>query len=344
VFSQAELYCVTFAAGFGEFPDPAKKARIGKFPETGALKVRGYMDHPFQHPSGKDLLKRVGQLFHSENAYILRDSNVVFVCGGPTNVSSMRQRFIEFGRTELTHLRFFLAEDAEKDYVSNTEVDLHNVAEFEEIIGHISDCLIIFPESPGSFAELGYFSKNTELSKKILVVNNADLQGQDSFIRRGPIHLIDKVSKFRHEIQITYGENANFTLVKERLEARIVGKKRKRFAITQYSDLTFRDKFFAIFEIVRFFEVMIFEEIEYAFRSIFGNVKTSDLTQLLSILVAADLVRRGGKDEMFFCINRDARPFMEFDGFNEVAFRLEVTDFYVTSFPEIAKVAGELSL
>lgn len=221
-----------------------ERARIGKFPDTGALKVRGKMDHPFQHPLGRELLKRVGYLFQSDKTYILRDSNIVFVCGGPIDKETMRKRFLEFGKTELPHLRLFLAEDAERDYVTNVEADLHNVAEFEEIIGHISDCLIIFPESPGSFAELGYFSKNPELNKKTLIVNDTDLQGQDSFIRRGPIHLIDTVSKFRNEIQITYGETANFSLVKERLEARIVGKKRKRFDVKKYSDLTFRDKFF----------------------------------------------------------------------------------------------------
>jgi hypothetical protein len=313
------------------------------FPNTGALKVRGNMDHPFQHPLGKELLKRVGHLFRSDQTYILRDSNVVFVCGGSVDEPTMRQRFLEYGRAELTHLRLFLAEDAEKDFVTNTEADLHNVGEFEEIIGHISDCLIIFPESPGSFAELGYFSKNPKLSKKTLVVNNEDLQGKDSFIRRGPIHLIDSVSKFKNEIQVAYTPNANFSLVKERLEARITGKKRKRFDVKKYSDLTYRDKFFAIFEIVRFFEVMSLEAIEYAFRSIFGNVNSTDSKQLLSILVAAEFVRRGGSDEQYFCINRAAKPFMEFDNFDGVSFRLEVIDFYEKHFPDIATVVEGLS-
>jgi hypothetical protein len=190
---------------------------------------------------------------------------------------------------------------------------------------------------------LGYFSKNPELSKKTLIVNDANLQGKDSFIRRGPIHLIDSVSKFRTEIQITYDVSANFGLVKERLEARVVGKKRKRFDVKTYSDLTFRDKVFAIFEILRFFEVMKLEAIEYAFRSVFGNLKSSDITHLLSILVATKFVSRGGNDEQYFCVNRDAKPFMEFDDFNKVAFRLELIDFYNKEFPDIAALVGGLS-
>ena len=298
------------------------------------------MSHPFSHPLGKELLRRVAQAFRSDSTYIMRDSNIVFVCGGPTDEPSMRKRFLDYGHVQLSHLRMFLAEDAEKDYVTNEDAELHNVGEFEEIIGEIADCLIIFPESPGSYAELGYFAKNDELSKKILVVNNVDLQGKDSFIRRGPIYRIDAVSKFRTEIQITYDDNANFDLVKERLEKRVVGKNRKKFDVKSYSDLTFRKTFFAIFEIVRLFEVVSLESIEYAFRSIFANVSSSDTKTLLSILVAADLVRRGGNDNQLFCINRSSKPFMEFDNFSESSFRLELIDFYTREFPEIATVLG----
>lgn len=88
---------------------------------------------------------------------------------------------------------------------------------------------------------------------------------------------------------------------------------------------------------------MTLEAIEYAFRSVFGNVKLLDVTHLLSILVAADFVRRGGNDEQYFCINRNAKPFMEFDEFDQVTFRLELTDFYNAHFPDIAGVVEGLS-
>jgi hypothetical protein len=282
------------------------------------------MGLPFQHPRGKELLKRVAEIFRSDNTYILRDSNIVFVCGGPIDKPTMRKRFLEYGSEHLNHLRLFLAENAEADYVTNTEAELLDVGKFEEIIAEISDCLIIFPESAGSYAELGYFSRNEELRKKILVVNDVDLQGQDSFIRRGPIHSIDAVSKFKTEIQVAYRDDANFGLVKERLERRIVGKKRKKFAFTKFPDLTSRITFFAIFEIIRLFEVMSLEAVEYAFRSIFTHVNTSLLKQLLSILVAAKLVRRDGSDQEYFCINRKAKPFMQFEGFDETAFRFSL--------------------
>jgi hypothetical protein len=125
------------------------------------------LTHPFQHPLAKDFLKRVGKLFRSDKAFILRDSNIVFVCGGPMDGKSMRSRFIQYADVELTHLQMFLAENAEKDYVTHDDPEFHNVAEFEEVIGAVSDCLIIFPESAGSFAELGYFCQSRELRKEL---------------------------------------------------------------------------------------------------------------------------------------------------------------------------------
>jgi hypothetical protein len=147
------------------------------------------MSHPFLHPRGRELLKRVAQIFQSDNSYILRDSKIVFVCGGPVKGPTMRARFLTYAETELPHLRMFQAEAAERDYAANEEDRAYNLAKFEELIGHVSDCLVIFPESPGSFAELGFFSKNEDLRQKILIVNDANLQSEDSFILRGPINL-----------------------------------------------------------------------------------------------------------------------------------------------------------
>lgn len=301
------------------------------------------MSHPFSHLRGKELLRRVAQAFRSDNAYILRDSNIVFVCGGPVNEPTMRPRFLDYGRANLSHLRMFLAEEAERDYITNEEAKVNDVGDFEEIIGEIADCLIIFPESAGSFAELGFFSRNDKLSTKILIVNDATLQGQDSFILRGPINRIDSVSKFSPAIQIEYKDNADFSLIKARLENRIVGKNRKKFSAKTYSALTRRDSFFAIFEIVRLFEVISLDGIAFAFRSIFSNVKLSELKKFLSILVAAEFIRRGGDDQQYFCINRSIKSFVEFDAFDEASFRFELTDLYTQEFPDIAALVKGLS-
>ncbi|WP_185681028.1 hypothetical protein, partial [Parvibaculum sedimenti] len=62
----------------------------------------------------------------------------------------------------------------------------------------------------------------------------------------------------------------------------------------------------------------------------------------LTILVAADFVQRCGGDNEFFGVNRTAKPFFEFDGWNTVTFRLELMDFYEKHFPNIAAIVKGL--
>jgi hypothetical protein len=173
-------------------------------------------------------------------------------------------------------------------------------------------------------------------------VNDLNLQGQDSFIALGPINLIDKHSHFRSAIQINYGEDPEFHLIKERLDKRIPGKNRKRFEFNGYAKLEDREKFFSIFEIINLFQMITLEGVEYAFRACFKNVSKPEVKRLLSILVAAELVQRFGVDRDFFCPTASARAFFQFEGMDLPEFRLEVMDFYQELFPMIADLIREL--
>ena len=300
------------------------------------------MSHPLTHPKAGDLLKRVAQSFKAENTYILHDSSIVFVCGGPMNSPAMRPRFCEYAKTDLPQLRVFLAENAQQDHVLHPGSEFENVAEFEEIIADVSTCVVLFPESPGSLAELGYFAKNGKLRKKILVVNDEKLQGQDSFIALGPIKLIDKYSNFQPAIQLAYSEEPKFNLVKERLDSRIPSQNRKRFNVQRYSDLTIQHKFYSVFEIIRIFQVLTYEGVEYAFRKIWGNAKPKELYRLLSILVAADYVRRSGEEQNYFCVNPGAQSFLEFENLDYNLVRMRVIDLYEERFAETAQIVRDL--
>lgn len=255
--------------------------------------------------------------------------------------ASMRQRFIDYATTELKHLQMFLAENAEKDYVTHDDPEFHNVAEFEDIIGGVSDCLIIFPESAGSFAELGYFCQSKQLRKRILVAHDAALQSSDSFILRGPVALIDDHSQFKPAVQISYA-NPDFSFIKLRIEKRITGKSRKPLKFEKYADVSPRERFFAVFELIRIFSVITLEGVEYAFKSVFGHASPSDIKHFLSILVAAERIERAGDHNQYFCYRFGSRPFMDFGSADIEALRLEVLDIYDTHFPEVSDIAKGL--
>ena len=300
------------------------------------------MSHPLEHPKAKELLKRVAQSIHSGNTYIVRDSKIIFVCGGPMHQQCMmRPKFCEFAKTELPNFRIFLAENAQKDYINHDNPEFLNVAEFEDVISEISTCIVLIPESPGSYAELGYFSNSKKIRKKLLVLNDAKLQGQDSFITLGPIGLIDKYSWYKPAIQISLSEEHPFAVIKQRIEKRNRSLNRRLFKVKGYKNLSFQDKFFQVFQIIYIFQAMTYDGIECAFRGIWGNSKKTDLHRILSILIAADYVRRISEEVEYFCVNREIDPFLNMENLNENYLIMEVVDFYDEHFPRFARIVPE---
>lgn len=291
------------------------------------------------------MLKRVAQHFKSQKTYVRRNSNVVFVCGGEVSLGvskqnpSMRQRFLDYAKINLVNHTMFLAESAEKDYVNHEDIEYHNVGEFEEIIGEFSDCLLIFPESSGSFAELGFFAKNDIIRKKTLVVHDLKYQGDDSFISRGPIYTYDTYSNFKPTIQMSY-ESPDFSLIKKRLEKRIPVSKRRRLKSTKYANMSNAEKLFCSYEISRLFRIVSIDSLSFAFRSIFDNVSKNDIRRYLSILVASNFMSRSNADEQLFVVNGSEVSFFDFEGFNVEAFHLEVADFYVEEYADLALALG----
>jgi hypothetical protein len=89
--------------------------------------------------------------------------------------------------------------------------------------------------------------------------------------------------------------------------------------------------------------VISLDGIEYAFKSIFGNASKSDIKHLLSILIAARLIKRSGQDLQFFCHIRTSKSFMEFEGIEVEALRLELIDFYNDNALEISDVIKGLA-
>ena len=303
------------------------------------------MGHPFLHPSGRALLKQVAHYFRSAKVFVSRDHYIIFVCGG-TAGGCMRERFVTYARAELKGMRVFLAEDAQRDFVTYEEPEFVNIAEFEEVIAQVADCVIIFPESAGSYAELGYFAKHEEIRRKLLIVNNGSLQGEDSFISIGPIELINAHSLFRTTIQMDFSScEPPFHLVKQRLEQRIPASanRRKRFEYKKYKDLGVQEKMFVVMELINIFQALTLDGVEYAIKSIFRNKKRAEVKRFLSVLVSANYIRRAGDSLEYFVVNRRASSFMEFDGPNINELRLAAVDHYEKHHPGTAGVVRGLS-
>lgn len=127
----------------------------------------------------------------------------VFLCGADikdlsTGRSKMASVFAEKPRYKILY-----PEDLFDDLLAGQ--GQHSLLELEDILASSVDALIIFPESPGSFAELGAFSNNKILSRKLIAISQKKYKGNKSFINYGPYRLI-KQSKSGKVIHINYDD------------------------------------------------------------------------------------------------------------------------------------------
>lgn len=66
----------------------------------------------------------------------------------------------------------------------------HSLLTLESILADSVDAIVIFPESPGSFAEIGAFSNDKKLRNKLICFADIKYKKNKSFINYGPLRLI----------------------------------------------------------------------------------------------------------------------------------------------------------
>lgn len=252
------------------------------------------MDHPLISEDQKGLRKRVVQFFH--NSYkVQRESNIVFVCGGNAP-EHMRPKFREYCELNDCKYEIFQPEFAMENLFSNGLKEPFDISDFEELVGSLSHCIVMFPEAAGSFAETGYFSARENLAKKIILVMDSGRQKDDSFISLGPAKKINEVSIYQPLIQMDYN-NPSFDMIISRIDSRNgLSKNRKLLKWTELSHLSDFEFFCLIFEIVNFLTISTIDDIEFMLRAMSSShLSVPKFRQLTSILVGASYLEQVGE-------------------------------------------------
>jgi hypothetical protein len=119
---------------------------------------------------------------------------VVIVCGGETEIDfnkpilSLRDALLRIAsRQSLSKFDIRKAEDI----VRLPQAGYEDLLQLESDVSQISELVMLFSESEGSFAELGVFSMDEEVSPKLLVVVDRYNYLKDSFIRRGILDYLE---------------------------------------------------------------------------------------------------------------------------------------------------------
>lgn len=245
------------------------------------------MDHPIRDEDNKALRGRVVQLLRN-GFNILRQSNIVFVCGGNDPAVHMRKMFQQEFNTLLPEHEFFEPEFAMKNYFTLGDSAPFDISEFEELVGQLSHSIVLFPEAPGSFAETGYFAGIPRLATKILLAIDVTRQRSDSFISLGPAKKIQDISIFQPNIQFDYNQ-PDFSIISQRLNERAPLHRTKRaFTIRAFSETEPFELFALIHQIVSILRVATIEDIEFFLRSLYdSHLSLSHCKKIVSILVGS---------------------------------------------------------
>lgn len=127
----------------------------------------------------------------------------VFLCGADlsdntTGRHKMAKLFDQNNRYKLLY-----PEDLFDDLMAGQ--GQHSLLVLENILADSVDVIVLLPESPGSFAELGAFANNSRLANKLIFVGQKKYAKKKSFINYGPVRLI-KASETGKAFNITYND------------------------------------------------------------------------------------------------------------------------------------------
>ncbi len=245
------------------------------------------MDHPIRESANKALRGRMVRLL--KNGFnILNQSNIVFVCGG-NDPDHMRTLFEAEFEKILPEYEFFKPEFAMENYFSFGDTEPFDIADFEEMVADLSIAIVLFPEAPGSFAELGYFSGQDSLSEKTVLALDLNHQKSGSFISLGPARKVAERSVFGMPIQLNY-KKPDFSLISTRITDHAKLSKRKRkFSPKNFNDLSSFELFALIQKMVELLVVATGEDIESILRSMFSShLAPSRVKKIVSILIGSN--------------------------------------------------------
>ncbi|MBX7044544.1 MAG: retron St85 family effector protein [Ignavibacteria bacterium] len=140
----------------------------------------------------------------------------VFLCGGSLtekkNIRHVIGTELKKDRLSYKYDIIFPEELFNEILYGNKKADLLSL---ENLLADSVDAIIIIPESPGSYSELGAFTNNKQLLEKIICIIDKKYEFKKSFINQGPIKLVKKKDKGR----VLFYENKNIGKVLEGLRS-----------------------------------------------------------------------------------------------------------------------------
>ena len=287
--------------------------------------------------------ERILGFFTRGDLYFSRDLHISFVCGAADplrdELPKLRRRFLDWADIHEPKLICVRAEKAVTDLLRDVEErhSANNLGIIENIIADAVDSLLLFPESPGSFAELGLFSANEDICKKMLIALLAEYQG-DSFITLGPVRHVSGRSSFA-PLPIVLNEpfEAGFRQIADRLLGETKYKRgyRRRYSQKQWKEYTRREQLSILDCIFDIMGVCTEDDLFDLVGKRFGHFDRTEIRLLTGLLVALGRVVRTDDADIARAIDAVTQSFIEGAEDESVDLKAKWNEAYRNHLPEV---------
>ncbi|MCS4503965.1 retron St85 family effector protein [Arhodomonas aquaeolei] len=261
--------------------------------------------------------EKLKEFFSRGDLFYSRDAHLCFVCGrseetqGEHDMLSMRSMFVDhIDANNDLKIICVRAETAATELLRQIDERGKSISTFERTIAENVDSVLIFPESAGSIAELGYFSAHNEVAEKTLVAILEEHQ-RNSFLYLGPIHVINKHSRFAPLPFVLAGPNEErMRKIAERLLGESINKRpyRERFEYSAWKDIKPRHQLVIIDEMIDIISPTTEPDLRHCIEFCFGAYDISQIRLQLAILVATHRITRNDDGDIYRA-NRDVKFF-----------------------------------
>ncbi|MCC5996422.1 MAG: retron St85 family effector protein [Oceanicaulis sp.] len=256
-------------------------------------------NHPLLSESTIHLRRGAKQILENQLLYF-SDSNIVFICGGNGDIH-LRPHFSIFIKEKYPELIPLFPEHAVSMSITDDAFINVNLYELETYIASICQCIVLFPEGPGSYAEAGMFSVLSGISEKTLIALNKNYQHEDSFLSNGPALLLDNKSLLSPRFQVDYNNPDNdFDLIVRKILSR-KNKRRTAFKVNGWREGNNRDRFIIFLYAMNFLKFGRIDHISKMIKSLTGEgPKKSDLELILSVALGCKIIWELQIDDQYY--------------------------------------------
>ena len=286
-------------------------------------------------PGISPVVDKVAQAFCDNKVHIKRNHKILFVCGG-TREDCIREKFLTYAKNNLDNFHIFKAEDTFTDLNEDGEHRFLNLSDIEKLICDVADSVVIFPESEGSYAEVGLFSAIEKIASKTLIANKINYQASNSFLSIGPIYDIQKQSAYGQSAYLTNDENGDISFaVMPKMLKRTKGKKIISLDPNNLDEINEQAIFYTVMLLVYIFPVLRAVEVSKIIKGIFRPIDYKMIKQYLSMLCGANYLHRNGD---YYFLQDDGVPFFTIKGWEVEAVRADIMSVYFKEAPEALKI------